>query len=74
MAEQDELQLHAIAKVVQFPSYESNDPSVDRTTDVELVDWADGMIELAFDMVPGRKRTYLRMRLEDLKRLVRKCK
>lgn len=67
----DDLARKACCKVLHFPRYDSDDASVNREEIVECTDVADNMVELAFDLRPGRQRTYLRMNREDLLRMIR---
>ena len=73
MSVEDELKRYASGKIVQYATYESEDESVSLVTTIELTDFLDGFIELAFDMAPGRKRTYVRMRVEDFRRFLKQC-
>lgn len=66
----DELTRLAVAKALQFQTYESYDPSVDRTVTVECTEATGDIVELAFDLRPGRQRTYLRMNRADLLRMI----
>jgi len=66
----DELTGMAVAKIMHFPTRDSDDPSVDRFATVECVEATDDIVELAFDLRPGRQRTYLRMNRADLERMI----
>ena len=67
----DDLARKACCKIVHYQRYDSDDTSVNREEIVECTDVDDNMVELAFDLRPGRQRTYLRMNREDLLRMIR---
>lgn len=66
----DELTGMAVAKIMHFSTYDTNDPTVDRYGAVECTEADDEIVELAFDLRPGRQRTYLRMNRADLLRMI----
>lgn len=74
----DKLNSHAearaYAEVVQYRRRYDDDACLEQVVEVELVDTADGEIELCFELREMKDRTYLRMRVADLRRLLKQCK
>lgn len=66
-----ELDRHAACKVMQFYREEM---SYEGIADFEIVDSDDGEVEFAFDTVNPPRRTYVRLALRDMRRLLRKAK
>lgn len=71
MSNEDPISRKAVAKVIQFATYESADAAVEMETIVECCEWEDGVIELAFDMRHNGQRTYLKLNRADLARITR---
>ena len=70
-----ELNRYALGQVMQFPrNGECSDQTFEGVVDVELVDAADGEVEFAFNVGNPKRRTSLRMKLRDLRRLLKGVK
>lgn len=67
----NELARKGVATILQFPTYESSDASIEREEIIECTDVDDGIVELSFDMRRDRQRTYVRTNREDLMRMIR---
>lgn len=60
----------AVCSVMQFSTYEAQDPCIEREEIIEVTEIVDGEIEFAFDLRKGRQRVFVRMNLSDLRRMI----